>query len=208
MSQDRPDINVSFEKLALQRRVLTVARQQFARKGVEDTQLADIALLLRMPEHELLTLFHSKSDLLMAVFDEGWSPIVARLARVVADSKTARDATIAMFSAMIQLLEKDPALARLLLFEAHRIEPATHKVRLSNGYLRFHGLCIEVAERGQRDGSFRTALHPRIIVSALISAVVGLLRDKALAQGDSLDSPFTQAQLVAAFSSLTAGFAP
>jgi AcrR family transcriptional regulator len=194
--------DASFQSLARRRRILGIAREQFGRRGVEGTTLADIAFAARLAEYELTQHFHSKTELLMAVFDEGWAPIVDRLADVADGSKSARDAVVSMLTAMLQLSEKDPAFTRLLLFESHRIEPGTGKVRMSNGYRRFIQLCIEVAERGQRDGSFRTALHPRLIVSALINAVQGLLRDKVLADAEGPSSPYT------ALDALTTGLRP
>ena len=202
-----PNVNTT-PPLSLRARVLAMARERFARDGVEATSLAEVALAAHMSEADLKYYFRTKTELLMAIFDEGWAPIVARLTEVAEESNTGYEAVIYMFTVVLQLMEKDRAFARLLLFEGHRIDPDTHQVRVSKGYRRFLDLCLEVAKRGQQDGSFKTAIQPQVIVSALLGTVLGLLRDKALSEGEAPPSPFSIPQLLAVFATVTASFSP
>lgn len=183
------------------RNIMRVAKQQFA-AGYDAVFMSDIGREAGIQDAELATHFRTKLDLLLAIFDEGWATINPRLAEIAGSANDAREGMLSMLTVALHMLEKDPDLARLLMFEGHRIDPATGRIRVSAGYRRFMSLCAELAVRGQTDGSFKTALHPRVIASALVHAMEGLLRDRMLAEEDGDDATFTTGQLIATFNVL------
>jgi AcrR family transcriptional regulator len=191
---------------AVRRRIMKAAKQQFA-SGYDSVFLSDIAREARVNDAELATHFRTKLDLLLALFDEGWAHINPRLTEIAATSATAREAMVAMLTTTIHILQKDQALARLLMFEGHRIDPETGRIRVSAGYRRFMALCTDLAIRGQRDGSFKTSLNPQVIASALVHAIEGLMRDRMLAEMDGDHATFATHQLIATFDILVAQLA-
>lgn len=180
------------------RKIMRVAKHRFA-QGYDSVFLSDIAREIGIPDAELATHFRTKLDLLIAIFDEGWAAINPRLTEIAATSATAQEAMCSLLTVTLHILEKDPDLARLMMFEGHRLDPDTGQVRVSAGYRRFMGLCADLAIRGQIDGSFRTSLHPQVIASALVHAMEGLLRDRMLMAEEGDRTTFTTNQLIATF---------
>lgn len=188
--------------LSSRQRILEAAKQRFARHGFEGTTLAGIARGANVPYARLLRHFPDKVSVLTAVFDQGWATINARLADMVLSAGTARDAALTMLAGMTRMLERDPELARLLLFESRRPHPDSGEIVISQGYRRFMQICTELTLRGQRDGSFATAYHPRLIASLLIGAAESLTRDRLLAEQDGEAAPYASAQIAMMFDML------
>lgn len=180
------------------RKIMRVAKLRFA-VGYDSVFLSDIASEVRISDAVLAAHFRTKLDLLTAIFDEGWAAINPRLAEIAAASGNARDAMLSLLTVTLHILEKDPDLARLMMFEGHRLDPDTGHIRVSAGYRRFMGLCTDLAVRGQADGSFKTGLDPRVIASALVHAMEGLLRDRMLAEEEGDRSTFSTNQIIAVF---------
>lgn len=196
-------------RLVMRHRIMGIAKQRFARFSYDGTSLASIARSAGVSLPELLTHFDDKIGLLTAVFDEGWGSINTRFSDIVLTAVTARDAMFSMLKVMKHILERDEDLAWLLLFESRRPSPYHGEVMFSRGYLKFMGLCTELAVRGQRDGSFKTVYHPRIIASILVGAAENLLRDKLLSEQESGgDARYPDEQLTAAFEALVAYLKP
>ncbi len=192
----------------VRRRILRVAKQRFARFSYDGVTLASIARGADVPLAELLLHFDSKLTLLLAVFDEGWASINLRFADIVITSVTARDAMLSMLAVMTHILEKDLDLARLLLFEGRRPNPVTGQIMLSKGYRELVRLCVELAVRGQKDGSFRNAFQPRVIATLLIGAAESLLRDRIIAEQEEDATPYSGAQMLAAYDALVSFLKP
>lgn len=193
----------------IRRRILSIAKQRFARFSYDGTSLASIARSAGVSMPELLVHFEDKLGLLTAVFDEGWGAINTRFSDIVVNAVSARDAMLSMLKVMKHILERDEDLAWLLLFESRRPSPQRGEVMFSRGYLKFMGICTELAVRGQRDGSFKTVYHPRIIASILVGAAENLLRDKLLSEQESgADKRYPDEQLTAAFEGLVAYLKP
>lgn len=188
--------------------ILDVAKHLFARQGYEATSLAAIAHAAGVPIEEVTDHFNDKLGILMAVFEEGWSAINQRLQDIVINSINARQATLSMLAIMMRILEHDGDLARLLLFESRRPHPGTGEIAYSGGYRWFSRLCVELVMRGQKDGSFRSALHPGAVASMLTGAMESLMRDRYLAEEQGITTPFTGAQLMTAFDALVSYLGP
>ena len=67
---------------------------------------------------------------------------------------------------------------------------------------------LSLIERGQKDGSFSTALKPQAITSALLGASEGMMRDRLLAAQQNQPSPFPDSQIRAVFGVLISGLKP
>ena len=196
-------------RLITRQRILGIAKQRFARFSYDGTSLASLARSAGVSMPELLTHFEDKLALLTAVFDEGWNSINTRFSDIVLNAVSARDAMLSMLKVMKHIMERDEDLAWLLLFESRRPSPYHGEVMFSRGYLKFMGICTELAVRGQRDGSFKTVYHPRIIASILVGAAENLLRDKLLAEQESgTGADYPDQQLTAAFEGLVAYLKP
>ncbi len=189
-------------------RLLGTGKRLIAGAGYERITTAAIAREAGSSESQLVRNFGSKTGLLEAIFDESWAPLNPQIARLVAAAPTAREAMIAVLSAMISAFERDPDLAKLLLFEGRRVRGDNAEVLITQGYRDFARLVVSLIERGQKDGSFSSALRPQAITSALLGASEGMMRDRLLAAQQNLPSPFPDSQIRAVFSALISGLKP
>lgn len=203
--QRRTSVAPAQHWFSARRHVMQVAKRQFA-KGYDSVFLSDIAREAHVEDAELAIHFRTKLDLLLALFDEGWAQMNPKLMEIGYATGGAREAMISMLTATMHMLDKDRDLARLLMFEGHRIDPETGRIRVSQGYRRFMSLCTELAVRGQADGSFKTTLAPRVIASAVVHVMEGLMRDRMLAEEDGDRTTFSTNQLIATFDVLVSQF--
>lgn len=189
------------------RRLLAVGKHLFARFGYDGASLADIAHQADASAIELLGI-ESKVELLAEIFDDGWAEMNSRLTDIGIESMNARRAMLAILSVFTHTLERDEDFARLLLFDGCRPQPDTGEVVVSEGYRRFAEFCTALIVRGQEEGSFSTALHPRVMASVLLGAAEGLMRDRLMAEQDSGISPYSESQLVTVFDTLISYLKP
>ena len=104
--------------------------------------------------------------------------------------------------------ERDPNVAKLLLFEGRRIRRDSGEILITRGFREFAALALRVIQQGQREGSFSRALKAQSMVSALLGAAESLLRDRLVAARQRLPSPFPETQMRAVFAALIAGLEP
>src|SRR6266513_2718894 len=147
-----------------------------AEAGYERVSTAAIAREAGTSESQLVRYFGSKAGLLETIFDESWAPLNPQIARLVAAAPTAREAMITVLSTMIGAFERDPELAKLLMFEGRRVRGDNAEVLITQGFRDFAKLVLSLIERGQKDGSFSTALKPQAMTSALLGAAEGMIR--------------------------------
>jgi AcrR family transcriptional regulator len=190
------------------RRIMAVAKRRFARSSYDGTTMAGIARAAGVPFGQLLAQFPDKLALLMAVFDDGWESINLRLADIVITSVSAKHAALSMCAVMARVLDRDEDLARLLLFEGRRLHPDSGEIMVSKGYRRFTELCAEIAARGQRDGSFTKACHPRVIASMLVGAMENLQQDRLIAEQSGDAGPYEGGKIVSAVEVLVSSLRP
>lgn len=189
-------------------RLLGTGKRLMAEVGYERITTAAIAREAGSSESQLVRYFGSKTGLLEAIFDASWAPLNPHIARLVAAAPTARDAMIAVLAAMISAFERDPDLAKLLLFEGRRARGDSAEVLITQGFQDFARLVLSLIERGQKDGSFSSALKPQAITSALLGASEGMMRDRLLAAQQNQPSPFSDSQIRAVFGVLISGLKP
>jgi AcrR family transcriptional regulator len=189
-------------------RLLGTAKRLIAEAGYERISTAAIAREAGTSESQLVRYFGSKAGLLETIFDESWAPLNPQIARLVAAAPTAREAMITILSTMISAFELDPDLAKLLLFEGRRVRGDNAEILLTQGFRDFAKLVVSLIERGQKDGSFSTALKPQAITSALLGAAEGMMRDRLLAAQHSQPFPFPDSQIRAVFGALVSGLGP
>ena len=189
-------------------RLLSTAKRLMAEAGYERVSTAAIAREAGTSESQLVRYFGGKAGLLETIFNESWAPLNPQIARLMAGAPTAHDAMITVLSSLIAAFERDPDLAKLFLFEGRRMRGDNAEILISQGFRDFAKLVLGLIERGQKDGSFSHALKPKAIMSALVGAAEGMVRDRLVATQQNQPSPFPGAQIRAVFSALVSGLRP
>jgi AcrR family transcriptional regulator len=203
-----PHTSDTVDPASSRERLLGTARRLMAETGFERITTAAIAREAGTSESQLVRYFGSKIGLLEAIFDESWAPLNPQVARLVAAATTAREAMTTILSAMIGAFERDPDLAKLLLFEGRRVRGDNGEILITQGFRDFAKLVLSLIERGQKDGSFSASLKPAAITSALLGAAEGMMRDRLLAAQEGQPSPFPDNQIRAVFNALISGLLP
>jgi len=203
-----PRISEAGDVASSRERLLATAKRLMAEAGYERISTAAIAREAGTSESQLVRNFGSKAGLLEAIFDESWAPLNPQIVRLVAASPTARDAMTTVLATMISAFDRDPDLAKLLLFEGRRVRGDNGEILLTQGFRDFAKLVVSLIERGQKDGSFSTALKPQAITSALLGAAEGMMRDRLVAAQQNQPSPFPETQIRAVFAALISGLEP
>lgn len=196
------------EGVSSRERLLAAAKRLMAEGGYERISTATIAREAGTSESQLVRYFGTKAGLLEAIFNEAWEPLNPRIAQLVAAATTARDAVITVLAAMIEVFDRDPDLARLLLFESRRLRGDDGEIRLSKGFQDFAALVVHLIERGQSDGSFNRKLNPLAVTSALLGVSEGMIRDPLLAADQGRPAPFSEAEIHAVFNAIVSGLSP
>lgn len=102
--------------------ILKAAYRVFATKGYADATIADIARHLRLGHGTIYRYYENKHDIFEAVVTQG----LERVARAIASEDPHRASTVDEYRAqverigrvLIDLLDRDPAVARILFYEA------------------------------------------------------------------------------------------
>ena len=159
-------------------RLIWAGKMLFARSGYEQTATSAIARKAGTSESQLVRYFGGKAGLLEAIFNESWRPLNEAIEEVMTKAPNARDALLGVLSALIQSFGEDRDAAFLLLFEGRRVRASGPEIQLSEGFSRFTELLRTLVNRGQRDGTFSKKFNDTAIVSGLMGAAEGMVRDR------------------------------
>jgi AcrR family transcriptional regulator len=150
--------------------ILDAAYKVFAEKGYRDTTIADVAAELGLGHGTFYRYFTNKHDIFVHVMDAS----LLRLARAIASEDPTATATLAEYRAQVErigssllaLLDSDPAIARLLFYEAMGVSP-----ELDERIQRAWELAGEVTEaylkNGKQKGFLRADLDTHVTALAI-----------------------------------------
>lgn len=150
--------------------ILDAAYKVFAEKGYRDTTIADVAAELGLGHGTFYRYFTNKHDIFVQVMDAS----LLRLARAIASEDPTATTTLAEYRAQVErigssllaLLDSDPAIARLLFYEAMGVSP-----ELDERIQRAWELAGEVTEaylkNGKQKGFLRADLDTHVTALAI-----------------------------------------
>lgn len=189
-------------------RLLNAGKNLFAKNGYEQTSTAAIAREAGSSESQLIRYFGGKAGLLEAIFNESWLALNDAVSQRITEAHNGRDAILELLGLMIKAFSHDHDIAFLFLFEGRRMRTGSHEVILSKGFMKFMEVVVTQIEKGRQDGSFRKDIEPNVLCSALLGCAEGMIRDRVLAERNSKPDPFTDDDIVKAFTAMVSGLAP
>jgi AcrR family transcriptional regulator len=161
-------------------RILLAAKRLFARNGYENTSTIAVARDAGTSESQLMKHFGSKQGLLEAILDRGWVAIVERVRGIPAErALSAR--LLGMLQAITIEMENDPELKELMTLEAHRVRKDSRDVLSSAASRQFSELMDSLLSEMREQGKVRPELNLRVVRTALVGMVEGLLREQVVA---------------------------
>ncbi len=159
--RDVLDAPVSPEASDERARLMEAALQVMRRNGFQGASVQDILVRAGLSTRAFYRQFHSKDDLLLAMFRTASDPDVAQVVRIVGAAPTALDAVQAWIGEMVAMAFDRRRVRRLVIFNP--------SARQANGYedeeealrSRLISPLLQALERGSADGSFpATDPHP------------------------------------------------
>lgn len=184
-------------------RLLAAGKSLFSQHGYEQTSTAAIAREAGTSESQLVRYFGGKSGLLDAIFNEAWAPLNDGIMRHINEAEHGREAVLRILTLVIQAFGRDHDIGFLFLFEGRRLRGNT--LALSKGFLRFYETIHQLVERGQKDGSFRRDISVDVLVSILIGAAEGMMRDRMIGERTGQPRNFDDTQMERAFEAVVNG---
>lgn len=158
---------------------IEVARQLFARKGVENTTMNDIASASSKGRRTIYTYFKSKTEIFNAVIETETEKILARIrlslsAPIPPDEKL-RDYVSARFDAMKEIVGRNGSLRAGFFRDVRKVERAQRVISAKEV-----ALLSEILQEGVESGVFNIPDIKKqaiIIIHALQGLVVPFIRD-------------------------------
>ena len=211
--QDYADGNVSVQEAGdntqtSRTRLLNAGKTLFAKSGYEQTSTAAIAREAGSSESQLIRYFGGKAGLLEAIFNDSWAGLNQSVAQHLEGVAHGREGLLRLLSLLIQAFNRDHDIAFLFLFEGRRMRGGTHEVTLSKGFMQFMEVVFAQIERGREDGSLKADVNPKVMCSAVIGCAEGMVRDRVLAERNHQENPFTDEDILRAFTAMVNGLAP
>lgn len=175
-------------------RFIEVARQLFARKGVENTTMNDIASASDRGRRTIYTYFKNKKDIYEAVVDSEIDKLIRSLQLIIAKPESAeeklRQYVVVRMQTMYQIVERNGSLRAGFFRDLRKVERARKKISK-----REMVLLRDILEEGVESGEFSIKDVTRMAV-LLTSTIHGLdvtyiqdaLSDKGLDQNMLTDS--------------------
>lgn len=171
-------------------RFIEVARQLFARKGVENTTMNDIASASSKGRRTIYTYFKSKTEIFNAVIETETDKILSRLrvilAKPISPSEKLSEYVSERFDAMKEIVGRNGSLRAGFFRDVRKVQRAQRLIAAKETAL----LC-EILEEGNEKGCFAVADVKKqaiIIIHCIQGLVVPFIRDSLLDEGISGDS--------------------
>lgn len=160
-------------------RFIEVARQLFARKGVENTTMNDIASASSKGRRTIYTYFKSKTEIFNAVIETETDKILSRLRVILVSTDTPeeklRQYVTVRFEAMQEIVGRNGSLRSAFFRDVRKVERAQRLISVKEV-----ALLSEILEEGVKAREFRISDIKKqaiIIIHSLQGLVVPYIRD-------------------------------
>lgn len=168
---------------------IEVARQLFARKGVENTTMNDIASASSKGRRTIYTYFKSKTEIFNAVIETETDKILSRLRVILAASispeEKLREYISARFDAMKEIVGRNGSLRAGFFRDVRKVERAQRIIAAKEV-----ALLGEILEEGIKAGEFKVTdvrKQAIIIIHSVQGLVVPYIRDSLAENGITQD---------------------
>lgn len=166
---------------------IEVARQLFARKGVENTTMNDIASASSKGRRTIYTYFKSKTEIFNAVIETESDKILSRLrmilAKQISPEDKFREYVAARFEAMKDIVGRNGSLKAGFFRDVRKVERAQRLIAAKEV-----ALLSDILEDGIASGDFKECDVKKqsiLLINALQGLVVPFIRDSLSESGIS-----------------------
>lgn len=164
---------------------IEVARQLFARKGVENTTMNDIASASDKGRRTIYTYFKSKRDIFNAVIESETDQLLGRLRHIIAQDMTPeqklKEYIDCRFEAMKEIVSRNGSLRAGFFRDVRKVDRARKIITK-----RETAILSEILREGVEKGDFRISnvKHFAVVLTQTIQGLdVPYIRDNLLEEG-------------------------
>lgn len=164
---------------------IEVARQLFARKGVENTTMNDIASASAKGRRTIYTYFRSKREIFNAVIESETDQLLNRLRHIVAQSSSSEqklhDYIDSRFEAMKEIVSRNGSLRAGFFRDVRKVDRA-RKIMTK----KETALLREILQEGVEKGDFKISNvnHIAVVITQMIHGLdVPYIRDNLSDEG-------------------------
>jgi len=151
-------------------RILDAAIKVFAERGFHTATVAEIARAAGVADGTIYLYFKGKDDLLLRLFDEKMTELLAESRSELAKERTAPERLSRFIQLHLALVERNPDLASVLIVELRQSAQfikAADRAKLA-AYL---DLIAEVVRDGQEKGELIDGISPATVKRAIFGAL-------------------------------------
>src|SRR5258708_21493132 len=151
-------------------RILDAAIKVFAERGFHSATVAEIARCAGVADGTIYLYFKSKDDLLLRLFDEKMTELLAEARAELAKERTAPARLARFIELHLAAVERNPDLASVLIVELRQSAQflkAADRAKLSADV----DLIAEVGRAGQERGELETDVAPAVVEEGILRAL-------------------------------------
>ena len=159
-------------------RILDAAVKVFAERGFHSATVAEIARGAGVADGTIYLYFKGKDDLLLSLFDEKMTELVAEVKEALSTERNAPGKLRRFIQLHLALVERNPDLASVLIVELRQSAQflkAADRQKLAAYVDLIAEVVREGQERGELDGNVSPATVKRAIFGALDELALGWL---------------------------------
>jgi len=164
-------------------RILAAAVKVFAKHGFYATRVSDIAREAGVADGTIYLYFKNKDDVLISIFDDRIRRLIEVLQREIASCDTTEERLRRIIEIQLGLLEEERDLAEVVTVNL-RQSSRMLKQYATPLFMEYLGVIASVIADGQREGSVRSDVSPRLAARSMWGGLDGIAVTWALADGD------------------------
>ena len=151
-------------------RILDAAVKVFAGRGFHSATVAEIAKSAGVADGTIYLYFKGKDDLLLRLFDEKMTELLAEARAELSKERTAPARLARFIQLHLALVERNPDLASVLIVEL-RQSAQFHKSADRAKLTAYVDLIAEVVRDGQEKGELAGGISPAVVKRAIFGAL-------------------------------------
>jgi TetR/AcrR family fatty acid metabolism transcriptional regulator len=160
----------SFTGTSKRERILRAAVDVFAQNGYFNAKVSEIAKAAGVADGTIYLYFDGKEDILVTIFREHTRNYLASLERELANTRGAEDRIRKAIRHHLDTLGRDRALAVVSQVEL-RHSLKFMSLLSQQEVADYLNIIRKIVEYGQKDGTFRRALHPQLVAKAVFGVL-------------------------------------
>ncbi|NLY94413.1 MAG: TetR/AcrR family transcriptional regulator [Myxococcales bacterium] len=164
-------------------RILAAAVKVFAKHGFYATRVSDIAKEAGVADGTIYLYFKNKDDVLISIFDDRIRRLIEVLHREIERCETTEERLRRIIEIQLGLLEGERELAEVVTVNL-RQSTRMLKQYATPLFMEYLGVIASVIAEGQREGTVRADISPRLAARAMWGSLDGIAVTWALADGD------------------------